>query len=307
MSKVMLIFNPAADRGRSGQKASDLRAMVDKMGGAEWAATEYPAHAAELAREAGKKKFDTVVAMGGDGTVHEVVNGLMEVQPKRRPHLGVVPIGSGNDFAWASGISMNMQEAMETAFRGSPHPIDIGSITDGTGRKEYWDNSAGMLIVAAINIQSRRITRIYGFAMYLLAAIRGIIENYDATNVKLTVDGETSEHELIVFVVGNGPREGGGFLTNPDAKNDDGIFNYFMSDHISRPMMFRLLPEIMKGRQERYPFVTFGKCTKLHLEADRAVPIHLDGELWAPYEADVRELTIEMHPAAINLIRKETV
>ncbi|MFQ5409703.1 MAG: diacylglycerol/lipid kinase family protein [Anaerolineales bacterium] len=303
MSKVMLIFNPAADRGRSGQKASDLRAIVDKMGGAEWAATEYPAHAAELAEQAGKDKFDTVVALGGDGTVHEIVNGLMKVKPKRRPNLGVVPIGSGNDFAWATGINFNLQQAMERVFNGTPAPIDIGSITDGSGRTEYWDNSCGMLIVAAINIQSRRITRIYGFAMYLLATIRGIIENYDATHVKLTVDGKTSEHDLILFTVGNGPREGGGFLTNPDAKNDDGIFNYFMSDHISRPMMFRLLPEVMQGRQEHFPFVTFGKCLQLELEADRAIPIHLDGELWAPYEADVRKLAIEIHPGALGVIR----
>jgi len=304
MHKVKLIFNPASDRGRSGQKASDLQAIVEKLGGADWAGTEYPGHAIEIAHKAAEEGYEKVVAMGGDGTAHEVVNGLMRVPEDRRPKLGVVPIGSGNDFAFSSGIPLdNPQEAMARVFTGTPSPVDIGKITDGSGRMQYWDNTAGFLFDAAINIQSRKITRIYGFLMYLTATIKGIIENYDPTHMKITIDGETIEKDLLMFTIGNGPREGGGFMVTPAAKNDDGIFHYLMVDPISRLMMFRLLPEVMAGKHEKYPFVKIRPFKTLEFEADRAVPIHLDGELWAPYEADVRKVTIEMVAGAIQLLK----
>ncbi|MBI4771611.1 MAG: acylglycerol kinase family protein, partial [Chloroflexi bacterium] len=159
MHKAKLIFNPLANHGRSGQQASDLRTLVEKLGGADWAGTEYPAHATELAEQAGNEGYEAVIALGGDGTVHEIVNGLMRLPEDRRPALGVVPIGSGNEFAFNAKIKANPPEALEAAFRGSPAPVDVGQISDGDGRTEYWDNSCGMMFDAAVNIQSRRITR----------------------------------------------------------------------------------------------------------------------------------------------------
>ncbi|MBM2851364.1 MAG: hypothetical protein HW418_4306 [Anaerolineales bacterium] len=134
MQKTLLIFNPMADRGRSGQQASDLRAMVDEMGGADWQGTEYPAHATEIAAQAALQGYQTIVALGGDGTVHEIVNGLMKIEAAHRPRLGIVPMGSGNDFAGGAGIQMNQQEAMRRVFTGTPKPVDVARIQDGTGR-----------------------------------------------------------------------------------------------------------------------------------------------------------------------------
>ena len=97
---ILLIFNPNSDRGRSGQKVSDLRALIDQFGGADWRGTEYPGHATEIAAQAGA--YRTVVALGGDGTVHEVVNGLMQLRAEHRPPLGVVAIGACHDFAFGA-------------------------------------------------------------------------------------------------------------------------------------------------------------------------------------------------------------
>jgi YegS/Rv2252/BmrU family lipid kinase len=303
MRKVKLIFNPASDRGRSGQKASDLQAIVETLGGATWAGTEYPGHAIELAATAGAEGFDVVVAMGGDGTVHEVVNGLMRTAPEKRPMLGCIPIGSGNDFAYCSQVDFNPQEGMRRIFSADPVLVDLAHLTDNHGRSIYMDNTCGMLFVASVNIQSRKIRRIYGFAMYLTAVVKSIIENYQTTHFKMTVDGTTSDHDLIVFSVGNGNREGGGFYTCPSAKNNDGILNFVMAPPISRLTMFRLLPEFMKGTQGKFDFVRFGEFKHLVIEADRAVPIHVDGELWAPYEADVRRIEMQILPAALKLVR----
>lgn len=302
MSKIKLIFNPMADRGRSGQSASDLRAIVEEFGGADWSGTEYPNHAAEIAARAGLDGYDRVVAMGGDGTVHEVVNGLMKLAPSHRPKLGVVPIGSGNDFAFGSGVAMDPQQAIRRVFMGDCKRVDVASLEDNHGRKEYVDNSVGIGFDAAVNIQSRKITRLYGFPMYLTATIRTIIENYDAPRMRLEMDGVAIEENILMITLGNGPREGGGFMTTPHSKMDDGLVDCMWVSPISRPMMFRLLPEVMKGTHLRFKFVHTRPFKTLRLTADRALPIHIDGELFAPYEADVRELNVAVEAGAIELV-----
>ncbi|HUF38130.1 MAG TPA: diacylglycerol kinase family protein, partial [Anaerolineales bacterium] len=257
----------------------------------------------ELARAAAEAGYRRVVALGGDGTVHEVVNGLMAVPPEKRPQLAVVPIGSGNDFAFASGVSPDMQQAMIRAFDGAPARVDVGRITDGNGRAEYFDNSAGFLFDAAVNIESRKITGIHGFPMYLAATVRSIIKHYDPTHLVFDIDGERIVRNLLMLTIGNGPREGGGFMVTPDAKNDDGQFDILMVDPISRPMMFYLLPIVMQGNHGGFKFVDIRRFIRLSFDADRAVPIHLDGELWAPYEADVRRVEVEMLAGAVELVR----
>jgi diacylglycerol kinase family enzyme len=139
--------------------------------------------------------------------------------------------------------------------------------------------------------------------MYLVAAIRSIINHYETTTIKFNIDGKESTRGLLMFTVGNGHREGGGFQVTPSAKNNDGIFDYLMLDPISRPMMFRVLPEVMAGTHERHSFVETSTFKKMNFEADRAMPIHLDGEVWAPYEANIRKISVEIIPSAVRLVR----
>jgi len=302
MHNTLLVFNPNSDRGRSGQRASDLRALVDEMGGADWRGTEYPAHAVEIAAEAGIKGYKTVVALGGDGTVHEVVNGLMKIDAVQRPRLGVVPIGSGNDFAHAAGIQTNDQEAMKRVFGGAARAVDAIRVRDGAGRLEYFVNTAGIGFDAAINIQSRKITHLYGFVMYLTATLLTIANHFDAPHMKVTYDGGTLDQPILLLTVGNGPREGGGFLTTPDSKVDDGVVEFVYVPPVSRLRMLQLLPKFMNGTHVREREVTIRQTTHLVIDADRALPIHLDGELFAPYEADVRRVEMTLVPGAIQVL-----
>ncbi|MBI5828804.1 MAG: diacylglycerol kinase family lipid kinase [Chloroflexi bacterium] len=303
MSKVRLIFNPASDRGRSGQKASDLRAVVEEFGGADWTGTEYPAHATELAAQAGLDGYETVVALGGDGTVHEVVNGLMRVAPNHRPKLRVLPIGSGNDFAFGAGVAMDPAEAMKRVFTGATKAIDIGSIRDNNHRLEYWNNTVGIGFDAKVNIMSRKITNMYGFAMYLVSTLRTIAQDYESAQEKIWFDDlPPVERDVLMLTLGNGPREGGGFLTTPSSKVDDGKFEYALIGHVNRPTILQLLPRVMQGTHITSKHVTMGAFHKLRLEADRALPIHTDGELWSPYEVNTRAIEVEIIPAAIQLL-----
>ena len=302
MQKTLLIFNPMADRGRSGQQASDLRAMVDEMGGADWQGTEYPAHATEIAAQAALQGYQTIVALGGDGTVHEIVNGLMKIEAAHRPRLGIVPMGSGNDFAGGAGIQMNQQEAMRRVFTGTPKPVDVARITDGTGRTEYFDNTLGIGFDAAINIRSRSIQSLQGFMMYLTATLLTIARDFAAPHMKVTYDGGTLDEPLMMITVGNGPREGGGFLTTPESKMDDGMLDFVYIRPVSKVRMLQLVPKVMNGTHVKEKEVRIAQTTKLVVDADRALPIHADGELFAPYEADVRHVEITLVPGAIQVI-----
>jgi diacylglycerol kinase (ATP) len=302
MHPVLLVFNPMADRGRTGQKASDLRAMIEKMGGADWQATEYPAHASEVAANAFERGYQTVVALGGDGTVHEVINGLMRCPPERRPRLGIVPLGSGNHFAHAVGIRPNPQEAMARVFGGTPRLVDVATIRDGSGRSEYWNNSAGLGFDAAINIRSRKIKRLNGFMMYLAATLQSIALNFEAPHLKVQYDGGTLNQPIMLLTCGNGTREGGGFVTTPDARVDDGLIDFVYIQQISQLRLLQLLPMVMKGTHLKERDVSLARTTRLVIDSDRALPIHIDGELFAPYEANVRHVEIEVVPGAVQVL-----
>lgn len=303
MKNSMFVINPAADRGHAGQNAPALRALAYDFGGADWQVTEYPGHAVRLARNAARHGYETIVALGGDGLIHEVVNGLMSIPDGDRPALGIVPLGSGNDMAFNSGVGMDSKVAVQRAMRGNLVSIDVGVISDTSGRVRYFCNVAGMLFDAASLIQSMRITVLRGFSMYLAAIIRAIIENYDATHFMMTVDGDVSELDLIMLTLGNGAREGGGFAVTPDAKNNDGQLDYLMVTPISRIMMLRLLPEVMRGTHARFGCVSLGSFRSMRLKADRAIPIHLDGELWTNYKDNVRQVSIEVLPGVLSLRR----
>lgn len=300
--RVKLIFNHHADNGRGWRIASSLQATIEHMGGAEWTGTEYPTHATELALEAAQQGFDVVVAIGGDGTVHEVVNGLMQVSSDERPMLAAVPIGNGNDFCSNAGIELDPTVAIVRAFSGEPRGLDIGMVEDGSGRVEYWDNVLGIGFDAKAVINSQSIKRLQGTAMYFVAAVQTILRDHHAPHFKIRTDSEEIEDDFLLVAFCNGRREGGGFILAPDALPDDGVLNYAMVSWLSRIKMFRMMPEFMRGTHERFDEVTLGQFRDLQLESDHPLLIHTDGEIFANSTNNVRELTVKVLPNAIRLI-----
>ena len=300
--RVKLIFNPCADRGRSSDLEATVQHIIDKHDGADWSTTEYSGHATELAERAAQDGFDVVVAIGGDGTVHEVVNGLMRIPEDKRPLLGSVPIGSGNDFSSNVGAPEEIEAALERVFNGETKTIDIGSVTDGSGRSEYWNNTIGIGFDAAVTVYSYQITRLQGFTMYLWAVIKTIILHHHAPRMKIVTDQEEIDEKVLMFVACNGPREGGGFFVAPDAIFDDGLFHYAMIRNVSRPMMFRLIPEVMNGTHGRFKQVRMGHFRELELKSEEPVTIHLDGEVFAGLDSTVTELQLKVLPNAMRVI-----
>ena len=301
--KVKLILNPMADMGNAWKIARDLRPIIGEYGNADWSGTVYPNHALELARQAGEQGYETVIAVGGDGTVHEVINGLMQVAEDHRPVLGIVPVGSGNDFAHAAGIPANPVEALKLALHGTPSRMDLGILRDAEGRVEYVDNTFGIGFDAVTTIRSHKLPFLRGFLMYLVAVIQTIILNFDPAFLKVETDLESWEGPTVMFVMCNGPREGGGFLVAPDARPDDGIFQYASIGKVSRLMMFRLIPEVMKGTHGRFKPVRMGSFHKMSLTSDRSLYIHTDGEIFSGFGTDVKQCTFEILPQILQVIR----
>src|SRR5918993_114589 len=249
--KVKIILNPMADMGNAWRIARDLRSITEQHGRVDWSGTVYPGHAIDLAKQAGEQGYHMVIAMGGDGTVHEVINGLMKVPDEKRPTLGVVPAGSGNDFAHALGVPTESDHALVHALDKEPSTVDLGVMTDEHGKKEYFDNTTGIGFDSVVTIRS---------------------------------------HKLLVLR---------GFLIAPEAKIDDGILHYAMIKSVSRPMMFRLIPEVMNGTHGRFEQVTMGSCKKMSVSADRPMYIHSDGEVYSGFGTDVRKVTFELLPGVL--------
>ena len=298
---VKLILNPNADMGNAWKLASDLRPVVDEYGGADWTGTVYPTHAIELARQAAEEGYQLVIAAGGDGTAHEVVNGLMQVSAEQRPRLGVIPLGSGNDFAHAIGMPKDPNQALRQIFSGQARRIDIAQIEDDLGRHEYFDNTIGIGFDATVTIRTHTLPVVRGFLMYLTAVLQTIALNHEAPRLTITTDRETWEAETLMFVICNGPREGGGFMVAPEAAVDDGLLHYAAIGKVSRPMMLRLVPEVMNGTHGKFPQVRMGALRTLELQSDVPLRIHIDGEIFAGFGGHTRQLKLQIIPGALEV------
>lgn len=300
--RIKLIFNPHADRGHAWDVAYGFHSTIDRHGGGDWAATEFPGHATELAAQAVEQGYDVIAALGGDGTIHEVVNGMMRYPPERRPQLAGVPIGSGNDFCANVGIARDPEEAVARIFNGTPRSIDLASISDNTGHSEYWGNTISIGFGAAVAIYAYGITNLRGFPMYLWAVLKTIFLQHRAPHMTIETDEETIQQNVLFISLNNGPREGGGFLTSPSARPDDGLLNYAMIRDVSRPMMFRLIPEVMRGTHERFEPVQMGQFRELRLRSEEPIPVHADGEIYADFHSSVTALTARVLPQELQVI-----
>jgi len=300
--RTKLIFNPHANRGRAWYIGPVLQAIVARHPEAAWSATEFPSHAVQLAEQSAAEGFEIVAAIGGDGTIHEVVNGLMRIPAERRPGLAIVPVGSGNDFSSSLGISLDLEIAMARVFEGDERWIDIGLLTDNSGRTEYWNNAVGIGFDAAVTYLTYQITRLKGFSMYLWAVIQAILRHNDFARMTIRTDQESFELDALMLVACNGPREGGGFHVAPDADPTDGILDYAMIERVSQLMMFRLLPEVMNGTHARFKSIRLGRFRSMDVRLSRPLPIHTDGEMFAGFQSETTELQLELLERALRLI-----
>jgi len=195
-----------------------------------------------------------------------------------------------------------LDSAIKNIFTGSARLIDVAHIEDDRGRKEYVANGMGIGFDATVSIQSRTITRVHGFALYALAALRTIAFYYQTPHMKIQFDDEYVEQNALLLAIGVGSRIGGGFHLTPDAIFDDGLLDSCLVDPMNRALMLRLLPEAMRGTHVSSNHVTMRRNRRIELTSDIALPIHVDGEIFAYHEDNVRKLLITTSQSALPVM-----
>jgi len=310
MPRIKVIFNPAADRGHAREMAPQIKEWLGAKGDIGWAETSRPGEAVELAARACEEGYDVVAAAGGDGTTQEVVNGLMI---GRRGEigcstLGLIPIGSGNDFAWMMGVAPGVrrtrnrqlvQAAARKILEGKTRSIDLGKICDESNTCRYFDNGVGIGFDGIVNIESRKIKRLRGFLMYTVAVLRTMLYYYRAPLAALELDEQRIEKPTLMLSIANGKRYGGGFYVAPQAEADDGQFDVCLVEQVSRIEMLKLLLLFMKGTQASNPHVQMMRARRVIVRCDEGYAVHADGEIFA---TSARSLTVELLPQKLKVI-----
>lgn len=304
MNKYCVIVNPVAGRGRAAQALPELVHRLSEHGlDFDVVRTERPWHAVELSQEAAAR-YDVVVAAGGDGTCNEVLNGLMRA---RRAGvyscaMGVLCVGRGNDFAYGSGIPLDLASGSEALARDRRRTIDVGWVRGDPcphdGR--YFGNGLGIGFDAVVNSEASKLTWLGGFLSYLVGVLRTIFLYYRAPLVRIEYGERTVTLPSLMVSVMNGRRMGGGFLMAPLAEPDDGLFDLCIAGRVSRARMFALIPHFLRGTQATQEPISTDVASHVRVTAiDGVLPAQVDGEMLC---LDGRELELELLPGELEIV-----
>jgi diacylglycerol kinase (ATP) len=295
--QIYVIYNPSAGRGRALARLQEQLAHLKTE--VILKPTEQPAHAELLAYEAAGAGCAIIGAAGGDGTVHEVANGILR-SDKPDCALAVLPVGSANDYAFSLGLTENWwcDESRAAVYR----QVDVGLIETNTGTKRYFVNGAGIGLNGAVTLESRSIRGLQGVCLYSLAMLRALWRRYRYPALVTEMDGVQRERTpTLGFSVAIGQREGN-FLLAPDARVDDGWFDYLHAGPIKWWEVLRYLPGMIRGRlPDNHPALWRGRCRHVRLQAEEDLIIHLDGEMFAVPGEGVRDVSITMLPGRLRI------
>lgn len=298
---LCVIHNPKA--GRGGAVGRSWRRIQEALGAsAEYRATTEPDHAAELAEEAARAGFRTVAAAGGDGTVHEVANGLLRAA-QADCAFGVIPLGSGNDYARMLRLPKDPRRLAERLLSEEAWAVDAGRVTADGGRRERWFvNTAGFGLSGVVTYEASKITGLKGVPLYGLAALRAIRSSFRAIGTALRFDEELSPGPTLYLAIALGRAEGGGFVVAPNAELDDGWFDYVHAGPMSRLSALGYLPRMLLGKlpASRGP-IRRGRCRRVIIEADEPLHCHTDGELFSQPGAEAKRFEVTLAPKALRL------
>lgn len=254
--------------------------------------TQRPGHARDLAASAAAEGYDRVLAVGGDGTVYDVANGLAHSQTA----LGIVPLGTGNDSAANLGIPTDPTVAIQHAITAEPRPIDLGEVTTAQG-SAYFVSIAGFGFDAAVAWRVNRMPKLIGGTLPYVAGVLLTLWQYRATSVRICFDDRTIERPVFLAAVANNPSYGGGMRIVPHARPDDGILDVCLVRDLSRFEVLRLVPKLYSGGHVGHPAVEMLSCVELTADSVGHVRCHADGELVGNLPAKFR-----IHPAALRCV-----
>jgi len=275
---IPLFINPAAGRGLARRHAESICRLLADSGVAceeiHSTAVSDIEHKVFAAASAGA---DRIIVAGGDGSVHEAVNGIL--RSDSRTALGVIPLGTGNDFAKACSIPLHWEDATRLLADRISSDMPLRYIDAGRMNDRYFANGAGIGFDAKINHIARSNRLPLGDLVYLIAVFQGVWDGVITPSVRMQYDGADYDGPVTLVEVCNGPSVGGMFQIAPMARNDDEILDLVFVKPVGRLRIFALLPKLVKGSHISAPEVTCARVNSVSLIAEGPVPSHLDGEV----------------------------
>jgi diacylglycerol kinase (ATP) len=289
----LIILNPTAGGGRAGRLEVWLRERLAARPDARLEITRRSGHAEELAFAA-RGHHDRVVAVGGDGTIQEVLNGLINGAPAAS--IGIVPVGSGNDLARSLGLPRDPGAAWTIALGSTERPIDIAHATAGDGRTRWFGSAGGIGFDAQVAAaMATRSGWQRGQAGYLLTTLSEL-RRFDNRQVELSLDGVAREYRALFVAIANGEYYGGGMRIAPGASVDDGLLDLCIVGDVSRLTALRQLANLYRGTHVHHPQVDLQQARSVIVDGDARTLTHLDGEPFGSLP-----LSVQIHPGVIRV------
>lgn len=290
---IQLIINPTAGRGRTRHFLPRLlRELSASRVLFEHRLTAQPGEACELARHAAESGARWVVAVGGDGTVHEAANGLMQAGNPDAA-LGIIPLGSGNDLAKAIGLPLDPLAAIAALSEEKRRWIDLGQFGS-----RYFVNGLGMGLDGAVAWRNSKLKRLRGEWAYLWGAFREAI-SFKHFPVKIQTPRWQYEGGALLTGACNGPFQGGNFHMAPQAQIDDGLLDLYLIENLSVLERLVRMPDVRRGSHLRLRQVHMIKVPWFELETERPLLAHMDGE---PFTLAPGTHRIEIRPKALQVL-----
>ncbi|NQT61785.1 MAG: diacylglycerol kinase family lipid kinase [Candidatus Marinimicrobia bacterium] len=288
--RYLLIVNPEAG-SRSTMKALPEieRLMRERQVEFEFHFTKERGHATELVKEVGSG-FDVVVSVGGDGTINEIVNGMPDID---KP-MGILPIGTGNDFARSCSIKTgDLESAVDVLLAHDVKKIDVGEVN---GRR--FINVMGLGFEGRANDIGKLLAFLHGTPKYLIA-IGGTYLTYRRMQLEIMFNDVIIDEKVFLLSIGNGWNVGGGLQLTPKAVLDDGVFDVGYLQNITRFRILQVFSKLYDGTIDTVPEVEMFQTKELSIRSDRPIPAHIDGESFDPVQ---KEFKVSLIPKAIEII-----
>jgi len=290
VASACIIFNPTA-RGERAQ--ARLRQLRERAGDAIFLPTAEAGHAVALAEQAAREGCCTVVAAGGDGTINEVVNGLMRVPADARPRLGVAPLGTANVYARELGLPLSVDAAWRVIAAGRERRVDVGVARAAGGEQRYFAQLAGAgfdaLAIAALDM---RLKKKVNWLSYVISGFRTVARGLP----RLTVTADDRRCEGCFVFIGNGRFYGGSYYMFPEARLDDGMLEVCVFEGGRVPDVLRYLPRVLAASHPKLADVHYFRAKQVRVESRQPAPTELDGELWknCPAEFSVEPVALRV-------------
>lgn len=298
MKDVCVICNDCAGKGRAAGRQRRLQRSLRSC--ADFHLTRGSGHAIELAREAALAGYPVVAAAGGDGTAHEVANGLL-LSGRDDVTLAVLPLGSANDYAHSLGLGVGWWERPDTAVQAAP--VDVGVVREPGGKEVFFLNNIGIGLTGAVALEAERVP-LRGLARYMIGLMRTLCFRFDHPLLTVTLNGATHTEPTLALSLGIGKREGN-FQLVPQAILDDGLFDYVHATALTRRSLVRLIPAGVRGRLPTdFPCLRQGRCREGRVESSTPLVAHTDGEFFCRPEEGVRRLDVSLLPRRLKVLRR---